>query len=75
MQIDVPDHIVEKARRLAQHGEDAALVFEIALDSLARERQEVAAVLEGVAAYERGDHEPWDDFSKRFRQENGIAAD
>lgn len=75
MQIDLPEEAIEKARLLAQDGEDAATVFVTALERLELERREVAAVLEGVAAYERGDHEPWQDFAKRFREENGIAAE
>lgn len=60
---------------MAQDGEDAATVFVVALERLEHERREVAAVLEGVAAYERGDHEPWEAFAKRFQEENEIAAE
>lgn len=75
MQIELPAEAVERALRLARDGEDAAAVFVNALDRLEHERREVTAVLDGVDAYERGDHEAWQDFSKRFREENGIAAE
>lgn len=58
MQIDLPEEAIEKARKLAHDGEDAAAVFVTAIEHLEHERREVAAVLEGVAAYQRGDHEP-----------------
>jgi predicted transcriptional regulator len=78
MQIELPTDLVSRVQtKAALLGASEAEVIQRALDSLEkveRERLEVEAVLDGVAAYERGDHEPWEDFSKRFRQENGIAG-
>ena len=75
MQIDLPAETVELAKSLTTPDKDTATVIGEALAKLARERQEVAAVMEGVAAFESGDHEPWDDFAKRFKAENGITPE
>ena len=75
MRIELPDDAVAKANQLAADGEDAAAVFVKALASLEAERREVAAVMEGVEAYERGDYEPLEDFDRRFREEHGIGPD
>ena len=66
------DQVIERAKKLAIGGEDAAAVISEALDRLEWERKEVAAVKEGIAAYESGDHEPLADFDQRFRLENGL---
>ena len=75
MQIDLPDETIAKAKSLAGEGEDAAVVIGKALDNLAWERQEVAAVMEGIEAYERGDHEPYEDFARRLFAERGLKRD
>lgn len=75
MQIELPPKTVELANSLTTSDKDAAAVISEALERMALEREEVAAVMEGVAAYERGDYEPWEDFSKRFKEENGITAE
>lgn len=73
MQIDLPPETVELANSLTTDDKDAAAVISEAVAKMAFEQQEVAAVMEGVAAYERGDYEPWEDFSRRFKEENGIS--
>lgn len=73
MQIELPPETIDLANSLATADQDAAAVIAEALANMVSERKEVAAVMEGVAAYQRGDHEPWEDFSKRFKEENGIT--
>lgn len=75
MQIELPQDVIERATRLASGSEDAATVLARALDALERERHETAAVRAGIDAYERGDHEPWNDFAQRFAAEHGIALE
>ncbi len=75
MQIDLPAEAIERANRLAAANEDAATVFVKALDTLEWQAAEVAAVREGMAAYEAGDFEPWDDFASRFMAERGIVPE
>lgn len=75
MQIDLPSNLIDQAKSLAGEGEDTAAVFAEALKTLAWERQQVAAVQEGIDAYKRGDYEPLEDFDRRFREEHGIRPD
>ena len=75
MQIELPPETVKLANSLTTADKDAAAVISEALLRMAWERQEVAAVMEGVASFERGDYEPWEDFSKRFKEENGISPE
>jgi predicted transcriptional regulator len=75
MQIDLPDAVIEQARRLAGANEDAADVIARALESWEWEGGEVAAVQQGIADYEAGDHEPWEDFSGRLMAERRITPE
>lgn len=73
MQVELPDDVLRRAALLAGEGEDAAAVIAKAIERLEWETAEVAAVQEGIDAYQRGEHEPWEDFARRFRDENGIS--
>lgn len=72
MQIDLPDQTIDLANQLASGEEDAAAVIGVALTKLAWERQEIAAVQEGIDAYQRGDHEPYEAFAERLFRELKI---
>lgn len=73
MQIELPDEAIEKARQLARDGEDAAAVFVTALERLERDRQEVAAIQEGIDAYQAGHHRPVDAFFDELMAEEGLT--
>lgn len=73
MQFELPKQTIDLAKSLATGDGDAAAVIGEALTKLAWERQEVAAVKEGIDAYERGDHEPYEEFAARLMQERGIT--
>lgn len=75
MQIELPAETVKLANSLTTADKDAAAVISEALERMAWERQEVAAVMEGVAAYERGDHQSLEDFDQEMRREFGISPD
>ncbi len=73
MQIELPVEVLERVNRLAAEGEDAASVILKGIERLEWEAAEVVTIQEGIDAYHRGDHEPWGDFSQRFKDENGIT--
>ncbi len=75
MQIDLPAEVLERVNRLAAEGEDVTSVLLKGIERLEWEAAEVAAIQEGIDAYQRGDHEPWSDFARRFKAENGITPD
>lgn len=75
MQIDLPADLIERAKLIAAPGQDAAAVFGEALNSLEAERQTIAAVQQGIAAYESGDYQPLDDFDRAFRRQRNISPD
>lgn len=75
MQIDLPNETIEQAKSLAEEGEDASAVIAKALEKLAWERQEVAAVMEGVADYQAGRHRPYEEFAAEFMAERGITRE
>lgn len=72
MQIDLPEEVVERANKLAADGEDAAAVLTKALERMEFEAQEVAAVMEGVKAYQEGRHRPFEEFDREIREEFGF---
>lgn len=51
------------------HGDVNAYV-----EKLAAEAPEVAAVQEGIDAYQAGDHRPLEEFGKELRDQHGIAT-
>lgn len=71
MQID--DKLIEQANLIAESGEDAEAVIAKAIAKLAWERQEVAAVQQGVDDYEAGRHRPYEEFAAEFFAERGIT--
>ncbi len=73
MKIDLSDDAVRLAESLATDDKDAAAVIVEALTRLAWERQEVAAVEEGIEAYRSGRHRPVEEFMIEFMLENGIT--
>ncbi|MEM6654176.1 MAG: hypothetical protein AAF596_00085 [Planctomycetota bacterium] len=76
MQIDLPTEIIEQAKSLATPGVDAAAaVAEVvakAADVQRAEQDVVAAVQEGIDAYERGDYQPIEEFGKELQTKYGI---
>lgn len=72
MQIELPDELIARARRIAAPGQNPADLFGEALAALEFERGEVSAVEEGIAAYEAGDFEPLETFDKAFRERHNI---
>lgn len=63
--IEVSD---EQYQALAKaHGDVTAFV-----QRLAAEAEEVAAVMQGVAAYERGDYRPLEEFGQELMERHGI---
>ncbi len=75
MQIELSVDLIHRVEKLASQGEDAAAVIAKGIERLEWEAREVAAVREGIDAYNRGDSEPLIDFDQRFREEHGIASD
>lgn len=75
MQIELPDDVIQRAKALAVDGQDVAVVVSEALAKLEWERQEVAAVMAGVAAVDRGEHIALEDFDRDFRARHGIRPD
>ncbi|QDT67956.1 hypothetical protein MalM25_08650 [Planctomycetes bacterium MalM25] len=73
MQIELPDKAIELANRLADDKQDAATVITEALAKMAWERQEVAAIQEGIDAYQTGQHRPVDEFLNEFMAEVGLT--
>ncbi|TWT88548.1 hypothetical protein Mal64_20310 [Pseudobythopirellula maris] len=57
------------------HSDVPAIIETMAKQALEWQAQEVAAVQEGIDAYEAGDFEPWDVFSARMKAELGIPSD
>lgn len=68
----INERLIERANSIAFEGEDAEAVIARALANLAWERQEVAAVQEGVDAYQEGRHRPAQDFFDEFFGELGL---
>lgn len=73
MQIELPDKAVELAKRLASDQQDTAAVITEALAKMAWERQEVAAIQEGIDAYQAGRHRPVEEFLNEFMTEVGLT--
>ena len=74
MQIELPQELIERAKRLASTNEDTAAVISRSLDLMEFQEQEVAAVKEGVEAYKRGDHQSLEDFDREIREEFGFKT-
>lgn len=75
MHIDLPTDLLQRVEKLAADGEDVSAVIAKGIERLEWEAREVAAVQEGIDAYERGESEPLEDFDRRFREEHGITPD
>lgn len=73
MQIDLPPETIELANQLSTDDKDAATVIAEVLAKEVWERQEVAAVQEGIDAYKAGKHRPADEFFNEFMAEQGIT--
>ncbi len=63
--IEISDSAYQKLVEV--HGDVAAYV-----EKLAIEADEIAAVQEGIAAYQAGDHRPYEEFAAAFMAERGI---
>lgn len=75
MQIELSAETVKLANSLTTADQDAAAVISEALERMAWERQEVAAVMEGVADYEAGHHRPYEEFAAEIFAERGITPE
>lgn len=75
MQIELSADLMQRVEKLASQGEDATAVIAKGIERLEWEAREVAAVQEGIDAYNRGESEPLEDFDRRFRKEHGISPD
>lgn len=72
IQIDLPRDVIDRANRLAASNEDVAAVLARGVDLIEWQAGEVAAVMKGVAAYERGEHQSLEDFDHEIREEFGC---
>lgn len=63
--IEISDEAYQTLTR--HHGNVNAYV-----ERLAAEADEVAAVQEGIDAFERGEHRPYEEFAAEFMSERGI---
>ena len=72
MQIELPDDAYEQAKQIALGDESAQTVILKAIERLAIERREVAAIMQGIAAYEEGDYRSLEEFGKELSQQFDI---
>ncbi len=72
MQIELPDDAYERAKQIAIGDENAQTVILKAIERLAIERKEVAAVMEGIAEYEKGEYRAIEEFGNELSQRFGI---
>lgn len=69
----IDDELIAKANLIAREGEDAKMVIAEAIAKLTWERQEAAAVEEGIDAYSQGRHRPAEQFFDEFMAELGLT--
>ena len=72
MQIELPPETVKLVNSLTTDDKDVVVIINEALERMAWERQEVAAVMEGVEDYKAGRYRPLEEFGKEIQEEFGI---
>lgn len=77
MQIQVPKALFLRIQERAQRevGMTEAGVIEAAIEKLEWEEREIAAIQEGIDAWQRGDVTDFAEFDSEFRKKHGIPAD
>ena len=70
--MEIPIDLIQRIRQRIAPGQSAADVIRAALDALDQFDQERAAIQVGIDAMHAGEMEDWEDFDRRFRDDNGI---